>query len=241
MVRHRTARGSARSCAEGLSLEEVRNMLRAPVQVALVALATVMGLASSVEAAEHPSPPSPEKRAESLQEPLRTVHLSLAQSLHDSQVQEWDGVATEEQGWREKALAGVALALEEYYVMELSYPESVHQLLDSGYLDAAAPTKVELLDFTPDASRADDLTLIYIPQPIGRTTLITAPGKGCGDTLRSYREYCLAVPEAHIQVWIGDGKLRNTNWMEPFYNFGVHDILRINQENPGASSCASCS
>jgi hypothetical protein len=220
----------------------MRGMLRLLLPLILVAaLGALVSAASAAESIEHPLRPTPERRALSLEEPVRTVHLSEAAVLHILQLQEWGAASASKQESRQRSLKAVAMALEEYYVMEFSYPESVQQLLDSGYLDEARPAKVELVDFTSEVGQSNDLTLVYVPQPVGRTALISAPGKGCGSTLRSYREYCLAVPIKHIKVWIGDGKLRNTNWMEPFYNFGLHDILRINQENPGASSCASCS
>jgi len=209
--------------------------------VAVLALAALANRASSAENTEHPLRPTPEKRAENFQEPMRTVHLSLARALHDSQVQEWGKAGADDPGLSRNALlVAVALALEEYYVMELSYPESVQQLLNSGYLDKARPVGLELVDFSTDAAQANDLTLVYIPQPIGRTALISVPGAGCGVAMRSYREYSLAVPTAHVKKWVGEKKLKGTNWLRPFYDLGVHDILLVNQVDPGATSCAGC-
>jgi len=157
----------------------MRGMLRILLPLILsAALGASVSVASAAESTEHPLRPTPERRALSLEEPVRTVHLSEAAVLHILQLQEWGAASASKQESRQRSLMAVAMALEEYYVMELSYPESAQQLLDSGYLDAAHPATVQLVDFTPEAAQANDLTLVYIPQPVGRTVMISATGKG---------------------------------------------------------------
>lgn len=214
-------------------------MMRQIVVGSLAALIWVCFGSSSSPAGEVlPLRSEPVERARLLAQPARSVHLALAEAMH--QAQEKQLAAAQEDGiWRCHFIMGLAFALEEYYQMELSFPENVTQLEESGYLlDAWGESGMSAVDFTRESAEFNEWTLIYVPQPVGLVSLIRGPGRAGCVRMRCYTEYSLLVPDKHLSLWKGGGQLPRTWWLKPFLEFAVREITHLNHTDPGGSRCA---
>lgn len=151
-------------------------------------------------------------------------------------------LAYEPDSWREMLIIGCMLALEEYYELELSYPQYTRQLTDSGcWMSEWADYDLEIGDFSPEYPSYPERMLVYLPQPLGLTKLKPTPGRGCAYYRRCFEEYLLAVSSSHADSWLEGNDPLHTYWMEPFLEFGVVELAHLDKENPGATKCATCS
>ena len=122
--------------------------------------------------------------------------------------------------------------------MELSYPESVLQLQSSGYLaDGWTEAGLDVVDFSPQSGNAGAATLIYVPQPVGLANLVCDPLRGCAITIRSHGEYALLVPSEHLLEWAAEATTPRPRWLQPFLDFEVSMIARLNHNDPTRSGC----
>ncbi len=183
-----------------------------------------------------PLPPVPIQRAGELDQPARAVHLALAKAMHENQEKQL-AAAKADGVWRCHFILGLAFALEEYYQMELSFPDCVSQLEESGYLlEGWREAGLAIADFTADSANCSEWTLIYVPQPIGLASLIRIPGSSCV-SMRSYSEYSLLVPEKHYPLWKAGAASPHTWWLKPFLAFKVREITYFNQIDQRLSRC----
>lgn len=156
--------------------------------------------------------------------------------MHKAQEKQF--AAAEADGmWRCHFIVGLAFALEEYYQMELSFPDSVAHLEESGYLlNGWGETGLSLVDFTTDSENRNEWTVIYVPQPVGLVTLIRIPRQGC-IRMRCYTQYSLLVPGKHLRSWQAGASSPRTWWLDPFLEFDVKEITHFNHNDPGWSRC----
>ena len=183
-----------------------------------------------------PLRPEPVQRARELAEPARSVHLALAEAMHEAQKKQL-AAAQEDGVWRCHFIMGLAFALEEYYQMELSFPENMSQLEESGYLlDAWGQPGMTVVDFTKESTELNEWTLIYVPEPVGMASLIRVPGRSC-IRMRSYRQYCLLVPSQHFSTWSSDTPIPYPTWLSPFLDLGLRDIAHFNETDGALSRC----
>jgi hypothetical protein len=195
--------------------------------------------ASAVSQTEPALPlrPTPVHRALSLNAIDSSIRQTIADSLHDSQVSELKSTVDDPTRKNLHFLKGLALALEQYRDLELSFPDSISQLKESGYwLDGWADVGIAVIDYLPQTSISNDNVIYYIPQPVGLSKLMRAPSKW----IRKYSEYALLVPVAREDDWIvNDNKIRN-DWIEPFLKLGLIEIFFVNIDDPTKSGCGAC-
>ena len=149
----------------------------------LVILVVLSGLlftrVAEAEDRELPLVLPPMRLAESLNEPIRTAHITAAQSLHEQQQSLLAEAGQEpDQDWR-GFLMGLTLALDEYYLLELSYPASIQYARDSGCLLAEwEELGFVVCDYVKLDPAASEMSLVYIPQPLGLNEIGSMPGAG---------------------------------------------------------------
>ncbi|GEM_PF-3444976 len=227
---------------------------RLPFRCYLLALLVVVAAvcptyaATGSETESRPLLPTPIGRAYALAEPERTRRLELAESLHESQLLELASVlnnadATLNIGssWRNHCLAGLALALEEYFAIELSYPDSVEHLRSSGILlDGWRLAGIYADDFDTRCASCSNRCLTYVPQPLGLGTLVDTPGRGCGYRTLALLEYSLCIPFDYMGQWDRSTTGASSEWFMPFRDYGIVELLHVDQVEPVISSCADC-
>lgn len=218
--------------------------------LAVLLLGDSISSAAQQDAGDGASPmrPNPEGRALELPDTECAMRADIAILLHEAQEHEVralrhniDAAININSGWRRHFLTGLALALEEYYQMELSYPDCTEQLVESGYLLADwSRLGLHICDFDSKRIVSRDKELIYVPQPIGLVTLIEVPGRSCAHRMRCYLEYSFAVPDCFTSNWgTGDVGLC-TDWMTPFCEFEITEILHVSQTRPEIPTCSTC-
>lgn len=193
----------------------------------------------------YPLRPLPVARANDLEGAERTLHLALGAALHDAQeaeLVEARSAIADPADRQAHFLAGLMLALEEYYQMELSYPDSVKLLLDSGYYcEEWNTTGINLVDFCQDRVYSSvQLTLVYVPQPIGSVDIIRVPGGGCSQTMRSYGVYSILAPEDQSANWELLQAPPGKTWVSEFLELGYRELIYMDQKSPGNTRCPSC-
>ncbi len=182
-----------------------------------------------------PLQPEPVQHAEHLKQPAQNVYLALAKAMHEAQEKQLaeakaDGV------WRCHFILGLAFALEEYYQLELSFPDCVSHLEESGYLlEGWREAGMALVAFTADSADCNEWTLIYVPQPVGLASIIKVPGR-INVPMRSYTEYSLLVPQEQLSLWKPAGSPPRTWWIRPFWGLNVAEIAHFSKAGPGVSS-----
>jgi hypothetical protein len=172
---------------------------------------------------------------ELLPEPAKSLHKTIADSLHSEQVR----LINMENISYNSAISIITLAMEEYYHRELSYPKSSADLVASGYLDSgfeALQYKICDYDVNHEPENSD-IMIFYIPQPIGMTELSPVPGKNCAFTRFCYNEYLLAVKSSDYPF---EQRLTYPKWFTPYSSLGFEPVFYVSQSNPGASECAGC-
>jgi hypothetical protein len=184
-----------------------------------------------------PLRPVPVHRALSLNAIESSIRQTIADSLQESQASELKNATEDPTKKNLHFLKGLALALEQYRDLELSFPDSINQLKESGYwLDGWADTGIAVIDYLPQTSISNDYVIYYIPQPVGLCKLIRAPTKW----LRKYSEYALLVPNARKDEWIvNDKKIQNV-WIDPFLKLDLTEIYFVNIDDPVKSGSAAC-
>lgn len=221
-----------------------------PLSLIIALVMPCVSRASESEIKDEMSPlrPAPERRASMLPDPDRAMRLELALILHKAQELELkelqhnvDVTMDVNSGWRSHFIMGLGFALEEYYQMELSYPDCVKQLTTSGYLIPEWENLyLYVYDFNSPFNNLSDKDIIYIPQPFGLVKLINVPGKSCAYRMRCYLEYSLCVPDCFTSYWINDSNNLCTEWMSSFQKFGVTEIMHVNNTKPELSTCSLC-
>ncbi|MBN2081074.1 hypothetical protein JW859_02585 [bacterium] len=197
--------------------------------------------AESAEPQECPRHMPPQRLAERLAEPERTMRLQTAEMMHEQQLELLEGTLGNNADWQSDFLTGVAFALEEYWTLELSYPENFEQLQASGYLAAGwAANGYQVCDF--DGSVVDPALkqLVYVPLPLPLTQLKGIPGvKGCTEIRRCFYAYSLLIPGEAANLWAIESGLE-TSWIEQYVERGCVEIMHVNKESPGTSGCSIC-
>jgi hypothetical protein len=189
-----------------------------------------------------PLRPTPVHRALSLNAIESSIRQTIADSLQESQVGELKNAVEDPAKKNLHFLKGLALALEQYRDLELSFPDSISQLKESGYwLDGWADIGITVIDYLPQTSISNDNVIYYIPQPVGLNKLIRDPTQFCGYRLRCYSEYALLVPATQKASWIVNDKEMNNDWIEPFLKLGLIEIYFVSMDDPTKSGCSTCS
>lgn len=197
-------------------------------------------LASGVLAGEYPPLLAPCNLADSLSEPERTMHRTMAGSLHDAQTSLLTSRDAESPLSGSTAITAVALAFEEYWERELTYPRDADQLLESGYLlDAWHEVGLLLIDPGQNTETAREFVVIYVPQPLGRTRIMHIPGRRCRVNMRVFREYSLLMRRNACESEIPTTTLA-TPWVRPFLSGHLLEALHIDQDQPDANGCIFC-
>jgi len=192
------------------------------------------------EKESYPIITEPSGIAENLGEPSRSLHNFLAAGAHEAQIQQLDALRQNEAPWHCCFVLGVAFALEEYCLRELTFPDSAEKLYQSGYLiDGWSDDGLKIVDFrSEEINSYDDRTLIYAPQPFGDARMIRVPGRPCGVTMLSLSEYSLLIPEEYKSIWETKPEGPATNWVEPYLAFALFEITHVNSFDPGRTRCA---
>ena len=182
----------------------------------------------------------PQHLAKQMAEPERTIHLNAAQVMHDEQESLLGHVKENPDKWQENFITGIAFALEEYWMLELSYPQEYEQLATSGYLLEGWAEGGYVVSCYDDFAYDENLKqLIYVPLPIGLAQLKRVPGMHCAFSRRCFFAYSLIIPEQANETWNGVESL-HTHWIEPFLARGFLEVMHVNKEQPGMSGCSMC-
>jgi len=178
--------------------------------------------------------------AERLPEPERSIRFTTADLLHEQQELVLRQAIDNLDNWQSSFLAGVALALEEYWTLELSYPGDFSQLADSEYLlDGWGKSGFQVKGFDNTSMEGVKQLLVYVPQPVGLASLKPVPGMGCAGARRCFETYSLLIPKQNAELW-GVFESINTYWIGPFLDRDFIEVMHVSKIDPGMSGCSLC-
>ena len=163
--------------------------------------------------------------------------LETAEYLHRTQLTLLEGVTAGNEDRHRTFVEAVRLALDEYYALELSFPQHVEKLVETGcLLDEWSSLGLIVENYSYSLVSAESNSLVYIPQPIGLAQLRPIPGLGCTFNRRCFDEYCLALRQDQLETW-NISVMDSVSWMKPFNELNFTEVVHTLVDNPLETHC----
>ncbi len=194
---------------------------------------------ASYAAKELPLLLDPCNLSNNMDEPERITREIIADAIMSAQWAEMNSLIDGDGHWYCRFMLGISLALEEYYVRELTYPSSIDKLYESGYLmQGWRDMGYEICDFDAiDYSRAK--CVVYIPQPLGDAEIIGVPGMTACHTMFSIQAYSIMIPEQHRYLWMAVLERPIPDGVKSFAEIGsLVEMFHVNKKEPRRTACS---
>lgn len=208
--------------------------------VVVLGILLELGTSSGQSSGELPLRMNPQRLAERIEEPERSLYEDAADLMHKQQEKTLEDMDSRAENWQEEFLVGVAFALEEYWMRELSYPQDWEQFESSGYLlEGWKEAGYAISGYDEFHYEDGNRQLVYIPLPIGLAELKRVPGMHCAFSRRCFYAYSLLIPEQAASIWMEPSSM-HTRWIDPFLCRGFREVMHVNKNEPGMSGCSLC-